>query len=136
MWLNSLRYWTFRPPVSSTSSESSIRRSDGSGTSCGEAVFNGKGRCSACHEVPYYTDNLMHKLHAQRFYQPQMVNGGHAVADGPIKTFPLGGIKDSSPYLHDRLLTLDDTVEYFNLIPGTRLSEQEKQDLVAFLRTL
>jgi cytochrome c peroxidase len=103
----------------------------------GEAVFNGKGRCSACHEAPYYTDNLMHNLHAERFYQPQMVNGRYAAADGPIKTFPLRGIKDSPPYLHDdRLLTLDDTVEYFNLILGTRLSEQEKKDLVAFLRTL
>jgi cytochrome c peroxidase len=103
----------------------------------GEAVFNGKGRCSACHEAPYYTDNLMHNLHAERFYQPQMVNGRYAAADGPIKTFPLRGIKDSPPYLHDdRLLTLDDTVEYFNLILGTRLSEQDKKDLVAFLRTL
>jgi hypothetical protein len=39
--------------------------------------------------------------------------------------------------MHDgRLLTLDDTVEFFNLILGTRLTAQEKQDLVAFLRAL
>ena len=66
-----------------------------------------------------------------------MVNGRIATADGPIKTFPLRGIKDSPPYLHDgRLLTLDDTVEFFNLVLGTKLSDQEKQDLVQFLRTL
>jgi cytochrome c peroxidase len=60
-----------------------------------------------------------------------------AAADGPIKTFPLRGIKDSPTYLHDgRLLTLDDTVEFFNLILGVNLSEQEKQDLVAFMRAL
>jgi cytochrome c peroxidase len=60
-----------------------------------------------------------------------------ASADGPIKTFPLWGIKDSPPYLHDgRLLTLDDTVEFFNLILGTRLTAQEKQDLLAFLRAV
>ena len=35
-----------------------------------------------------------------------------------------------------RLLTLEDTVEFFNLIIGVKLSEQEKQDLVAFLRVL
>ena len=59
------------------------------------------------------------------------------VGDGPIKTFALRGIKDDPPYLHDeRLLTLDDTVEFFNLILGTKLSPQEKQDLVAFLRAL
>jgi len=39
--------------------------------------------------------------------------------------------------LHDgRLLTLDDTVEYFNLVLATKLTEQEKKDLVAFLKTL
>ena len=48
-----------------------------------------------------------------------MINGRKASADGPIKTFPLRGIKDSPPYLHDdRLLTLDDTVEFFNLVLG------------------
>ena len=53
------------------------------------------------------------------------------------KTFPLRGIKDTPPYLHDgRLLTLDDTVEFFNLILGTRLTPDEKRDLVAFLRAL
>ena len=47
------------------------------------------------------------------------------------------GIKDSPPYLHEgRLLTLDDTVEFFNLVLGTKLSGEEKRDLVAFLRTL
>jgi len=66
-----------------------------------------------------------------------MVNGRMANADGPIKTFPLRGIKDSPPYLHDgRLLTLEDTVEFFNLVLTTGLSETEKQDLVAFLRQL
>ena len=86
---------------------------------------------------PYYTDNLMHNLRTERFYKPVMINGRMASADGPIKTFPLRGIKDSPPYLHDgRLLTLEDTVEFFNLILGTQLSAQEKQDLVAFLRAL
>ena len=46
-----------------------------------------------------------------------------AGADGPIKTFPLRGIKDSPPYLHDgRLLTLEDTVEFFNLVLETKLT--------------
>ncbi len=103
----------------------------------GEKIFFGKGRCGSCHLAPYYTDNLMHNLKAERFFTPRMINGRMATADGPIKTFPLRGIKDSPPYLHDgRLLTLDDTVEFFNLIQGLRLSEREKKDLVAFLRTL
>jgi cytochrome c peroxidase len=45
--------------------------------------------------------------------------------------------KESPPYLHDgRLLTLEDTVEFFNLILETRLGDKEKADPTAFLRTL
>ena len=103
----------------------------------GQAVFFGKGKCASCHAAPYYTDNLMHNLRVERFYTPRMINGRMASADGPIKTFPLRGLKDSPPYLHDgRLLTIEDTVEFFNLVLGTQLTAQEKQDLVAFLRAL
>lgn len=103
----------------------------------GQEVFFGKGQCAVCHAPPYYTDNLMHNLHAERFYKAHMINEMMASADGPIKTFPLRGVKDSPPYLHDgRLLTLDDTVEYFNLVLGTKLDDREKKDLVAFLRAL
>ena len=103
----------------------------------GEQVFFGKGRCAECHSLPIFSDNFMHDLKSERFFDPVLVNGRMAVADGPIKTFPLRGIKDSPPYLHDgRLLTLDDTVEYFNLVLGTRLSDQEKSDLVRYLYTL
>jgi cytochrome c peroxidase len=103
----------------------------------GEQVFFGKGRCGVCHAAPYYTDNLMHNLRVERFYKPRDINGRMASADGPIKTFPLRGVKDSPPYLHDgRLLTLEDAVEFFNLVLGTRLSESEKEDLVAFMQAL
>jgi cytochrome c peroxidase len=103
----------------------------------GEALFFGKAQCSTCHQAPYYTDNLMHNLKVERFFEEKMINGRLASADGPIKTFPLRGIKDSPPYLHDdRLMTLEDTVEFFNLILQTRLTADEKADLVAFLRCL
>jgi cytochrome c peroxidase len=103
----------------------------------GQDVFFTKAKCAVCHTPPYYTDNLMHNLKTERFYEPQMINGRYASADGPIKNFPLRGIKDSPPYLHDgRLLTLEDTVEFFNLILETKLTEQEKEDLVEFLRAL
>jgi cytochrome c peroxidase len=103
----------------------------------GESVFFGKGQCGTCHVPPYYTDNLMHNLKVERFFKPVMINGRFASADGPIKTFPLRGIKDSPTYLHDgRLLTLDDTVEFFNLVLGAKLTPSEKQDLVAFMRAL
>jgi len=103
----------------------------------GEEVFYGKAKCSACHAPPYFTDNSMHNLQLERFFNPKMINGLKAGPDGPIKTFPLRGIKDSPPYFHDgRLLTLEDAVEFFNLILGTNLNKDEKSDLVAFLRVL
>jgi cytochrome c peroxidase len=103
----------------------------------GQDLFFGKAQCAVCHPAPYYTDNLMHNLKVERFFEPKMINGRMASADGPIKTFPLRGIKDSPPYFHDdRLLTLEDTVEFFNVVLGTKLTTAEKSDLVAFLRCL
>ena len=103
----------------------------------GETLFNGKARCAACHPAPYYTDNSMHDLMAERFYNQELANGMMMAHDGPIKTFPLRGIKDSPPYLHDgRCFTLEDTVEYFNLVQQLQLTAPEKKDIVAFLRSL
>jgi cytochrome c peroxidase len=95
----------------------------------GEKLFFGKAQCAACHPAPVYLDNEMHDLHLERFLRE--------AGDGPIKSFTLRGIKDSPPYLHDgRLLTLEDTVEFFNLVLTLKLTKDEKQDLVAFLRQL
>lgn len=103
----------------------------------GQALFNGKAMCSVCHPAPYYTDNLLHDLKVERFFEPRTINGLTATAQGPIKTFPLRGIKDSPPYFHDgRLPTLEDTVEFFNLVFELDLKADEKADLVAFMRQL
>jgi cytochrome c peroxidase len=103
----------------------------------GQKLFFGKAKCATCHPAPYYTDNLMHDLQVERFYKPFKVNGLLATKQGPIKTFTLRGIKESPPYFHDgRLLTLEDTVEFFNLVLETKLTAQEKKALVAFMRQL
>lgn len=103
----------------------------------GQALFFGKAQCSTCHTPPYYTDNTLHNLQTERFFNTQTVNGLKELGDGPIKTFPLRGIKDSPPYLHDgRLLTLADTVEFFNMVLELQLNEQEKQDLTEFMKAL
>ncbi len=102
------------------SSESEIR---------GEDLFYGKAQCASCHSGPSFLDHQYHDLRVDRFTSEP--------SDGPIKTFTLRGIKDSPPYLHDgRCLTLEDTVEFFNLVLETKMTKQEKADVVAFLRTL
>src|SRR5688500_9476957 len=95
----------------------------------GEELFFGKARCAGCHPAPFYLDHQMHDLQLERF--------ANEPGDGPIKTFTLRGIKDSPPYMHDgRCLTLEDTVEFFNLVLNLKLNQQEKTDLVAFMRQL
>jgi cytochrome c peroxidase len=103
----------------------------------GEEVFFGKGKCAECHIPPFYLDHLMHDLHLGRFYEPEVINDQYNIPDGAIKTFTLRGIKDSPPYHHDgRLMTLDDTVEFFNLVLQLNLTQEEKDALVAFMLCL
>jgi cytochrome c peroxidase len=105
----------------------------------GEKIFTGKGQCAACH-IPQtaFMDQAMHDLKLERFYKPGAVDNDLVLLpDGPIKTFTLRGIKDSPPYLHDgRLLTVADTVEFFNLVLQLKLNSEEKDDLVAYLFAL
>jgi len=103
----------------------------------GQALFFGKARCVECHSGPHYTDDRMHDLHLERFFEPTQINGIVSDAEGPIKTFALRGLKDSPPYFHDgRLLTIDDTIEFFNLVLETHLTAEEKLDLRSFLYAL
>jgi cytochrome c peroxidase len=105
----------------------------------GEQVFLGKGRCVECHApTQSFMDMGMHDLKLERFYAAgQTASGLVVLPDGPIKTPTLRGIKDSPPYLHDgRLLTLADNVEFFNLVLGLKLTQAEKDSLVAYLLTL
>ena len=95
----------------------------------GEQLFFGKAQCANCHPAPTYTSQLYHDLKTERFIDEAPL--------GPIKAFTLRGIKDSPPYLHDgRCLTLEDTIEFFNLVLQLKLIETEKQDLAEFLRCL
>jgi cytochrome c peroxidase len=95
----------------------------------GEGLFFGKAKCAECHAGPAFVDDYMHDLQVERFYTGR--------PEGPIKTFPLRGIKDSPPYLHDgRCPTLDDAVEFFNLVLGLKLAAREKRDLTAYLLCL
>ncbi|MEJ2680184.1 MAG: cytochrome C [Gammaproteobacteria bacterium] len=95
----------------------------------GERLFHGKAKCDQCHYGPAFTDDYLHDLQVERFYVGR--------PEGPIKTFALRGIKDTPPYLHDgRCPTLNDAVEFFNIILDLKLNTQEKDDLVAFLLCL
>ena len=95
----------------------------------GEELFWGKAQCGNCHYGPSFVDDQMYDLQVERFYKGR--------PEGPIKNFPLRGIKDSPPYLHDdRLPTLDDAVEFFNLVLELQLTKEEKEAITAYLMCL
>ncbi|MCW7538016.1 hypothetical protein OOT46_09160 [Aquabacterium sp. A7-Y] len=104
----------------------------------GERLFHGKARCAECHIAKQsFLDHQMHDLKLERFYRSVSVNDFMPLPDGPIKTFTLRGIKDSPPYLHDgRLMTLADTVEFFNLVLGLKLTQSEKEALTTYMLAL
>ena len=98
-------------------------------SSRGQELFFGKAKCGVCHPAPFYLDDKMHDLRLERFVDEAPL--------GPMKTFTLRGIKDSPPYMHDgRCLTLEDTVEFFNLVQQLGLTAEEKSNLVAFMKAL
>ena len=83
-------------------------------------------------ELPHttdYMDHLMHDLKVERSLDEAPL--------GPIKTSRYVASKTAPPYMHDgRCLTLEDSVEFFNLVLGTKLTDQDRKDLVAFMRQL
>jgi len=45
-------------------------------------------------------------------------------------------LSDASGQTHQIVLTLEDTVEFFNIVCNLKLAADEKKDLVAFMRQL
>jgi cytochrome c peroxidase len=110
-----------------------------------------KGNCAACHNGPNFTDNGFHNIGIRSTGQADLGRFNiRAVASmkGAFKTPSLRDIELTAPYFRDgSAATLHDVVEHYvrggddrsNLsadMKPLKLSEQEKDDLVAFLRSL
>jgi len=122
----------------------------------GYAIFNSeKGDCFHCHGTLLFTDNLFHNngLDSEPFSDLGLANVTNDVFDnGKFKTPSLRNIEVSSPYMHDgRFTTLEQVVDHYDnggeysttvdplmkkLGVGLNLTNQEKLDLIAFLKTL
>lgn len=118
----------------------------------GMNLFNGKAHCTPCHSGPAFSDQGFHNL-GVGMDRPAPDLGReahtHKPADrGKFKTPGLRNVALTYPYLHDGSeKTLREVIELYdrggvpnpNLDPlmlPLRLTEQEKQDLVAFLEAL
>ena len=111
----------------------------------GLQLFRGKANCTACHVGPNFTDERLHNT-GIAWRDGKFTDTGSG--RGNFKTPTLREIARTAPYMHDgSLATLEEVIEYYdrggNQSPGLdpeirplRLTAAEKQDLVAFLRSL
>jgi cytochrome c peroxidase len=118
----------------------------------GMDIFVNKAKCDSCHEGANFTLNAYHNL-GVGMDKPEPDLGRFAVTKDPrdwgaFKTPTLREIEHTGPYMHDgSLKTLDEVMEFYNKggVPNKNLSqeikplhltEQDKKDVVAFLKAL
>jgi hypothetical protein len=117
------------PPPKGTFDEDAATR--------GAAVFNGTGRCSSCHVPPLYTEPGWN-MHAPNEVCVDSFQADRA-PDKRYRTSPLNGLwtHTKGGFYHDgRFSTLLDVVNHYDSCFSLSLSDQEKADLVQFIKSL
>jgi hypothetical protein len=106
-------------------------------TKRGEELFNGKARCAVCHVPPLYTEP------GWNMHTPAEIGiddfQANRSPDGRYRTTPLKGMiaKQKGGFYHDgRFATLLDVVNHYDSFFNLSLTEEEKQDLIDFVRSL
>ena len=116
------------PPEGSFDKEAAAR---------GQAVFNGKAQCSTCHVPPIFTEPgwNMHKASEIGIDDFQAKRS----PDEAYRTAPLKGLwtHQKGGFYHDgRFATLGGVVNHYNGFFKLSLTEQEKLELVEYLKSL
>lgn len=116
------------PPHGSFNKEAAAR---------GRAIFNGKAQCATCHVPPLFTEP------GWNMHTPAEIGIDDFQAkrspDEHYRTAPLKGLwtHQKGGFYHDgRFATLRDVVEHYNVFRSLGLTEQEKNDLVEYLKSL
>ena len=107
----------------------------------GQLVFNTKARCATCHIPPTYTDVLRPDRSAPFLHTPAEIGADPEYAarsaTGMYRTTPLRGAWQHPPYFHDgSAADFLAVVNYYNSFFNLGLTDAEKADLVAFLKSL
>ncbi len=103
----------------------------------GQAVFNGKGKCSTCHVPPLYTEPGWN-MHTASEVCVDSFEANRA-PDKRYRTTPLNGLwtHTKGGFYHDgRFNTLVDVVNHYDSCLSLGLSDQDKSDVVEFLKSL
>ena len=103
----------------------------------GETIFNGKATCAQCHVPPLFTEP------GWNTHKPADIGiddfQANRSPDKTYRTAPLRGLWThmKSGFYHDgRFATLLDVVNHYNNFKHLNLSEQEKRDLIEYLKSL
>ena len=103
----------------------------------GAAVFNGQAKCATCHVPPIYTEPGWNMHTAEEIGIDDFQ--AKRSPDERYRTAPLKGLwtHQKGGFYHDgRFATLRDVVEHYNTFFGTGLTDQQKVDLVEYLKSL
>ena len=103
----------------------------------GEAVFTGKANCASCHVPPLFTEPGWN-MHTAAEIGIDDFQASRA-PDRRYRTTPLRGLftREKGGFYHDgRFATVRDVVDHYDVFFVLGLSEQEKSDLVEYLRSL
>ncbi|HSU31769.1 MAG TPA: hypothetical protein VLJ11_11095 [Bryobacteraceae bacterium] len=117
-----------KPSVDSMQNQAALR---------GKEVFTNRAQCARCHVPPLFTEPG-YNMHA-----PEEIGiDDFQSSRSPTKmyrTSPLKGLftHEKGGFYHDgRFATLQAVVDHYDELFGTGLTQQEKDDLIAYLRTL
>ncbi len=103
----------------------------------GKAVFSSTGKCATCHTPPLYTEAGWN-MHTPSEICVDSFQADRA-PDKRYRTTPLAGLwtHTKGGFYHDgRFSTLLDVVNHYDGCQGLGLSDQNKLDLVEFLKSL
>lgn len=117
-----------KPPAGSFSKDAATRGND---------IFNGKGKCATCHVPPLFTEP------GQNLHSPTEMGVDSFQADRSpthmYRTAPLAGLwsHQKGGFYHDgRFASLGDVVDHYDTLLGLKLTEQEKRELIEYLKSL
>ena len=103
----------------------------------GETLFGGKAQCAQCHVPPLFTEP------GWNAHKPSDIGiddfQSNRSPDKTYRTAPLRGLftHTKGGFYHDgRFPTLLDVVNHYNSFKRLNLSEQEKRDLVEYLKSI
>jgi mono/diheme cytochrome c family protein len=103
----------------------------------GEALFKGAADCARCHVPPLYTEPGWN-MHTAEEIGIDAFQADRA-PDRRYRTAPLKGLWThvQGGFYHDgRFATLGEVIEHYNTVFTLGLTEQDKRDLVEFLKSL